>query len=547
MRKMPASLSALGSSSGLRRVLLAYLLSGIVETATWLAIVLYAYARGGPSLAGLVVVGQVLPAAFVAPLLAGLGDRMTRGAALVLAYAFLTVATAVTLIALVVNAPVLVVVAGATLCTIGHAVARPNHFAVLPQLARSPEQLVSANALSTIADGIALFAGPLAAGFGAALVGPWLVFAAGVAVLVITALLCLGLGLAAPVTTDGGGAAALRQAFEGVGALWGDWPALALLAILTSGFVVIGAMDVLAVTFSEVVLGQGEAGAGGTLSGVGIGVLVGGVVAGVLALRRRLAPVVLIGGLLMGAAVTSVSLLTHVGTTATALAVSGLGGAVLLVAGRTLLQRTSDERLLARIFAVQESASLVGMAVGAAVAPVLIERTSPADAFVPFGAATAIVALAGYLLIRQLDARAVLRPAEAALLRRVAFLAVLPPYDLERLARHAAWVDCASGDVVIRQGDPGTTFFVVGAGTFAVTVGDGNEVAELGPGDGFGEVALMQAVARTATVTARTRGRLLAIRDEEFLAAVTGSVDGHALAVEVSRAHVARDVRPRDR
>ncbi|MBK9737946.1 MAG: cyclic nucleotide-binding domain-containing protein [Actinobacteria bacterium] len=108
-------------------------------------------------------------------------------------------------------------------------------------------------------------------------------------------------------------------------------------------------------------------------------------------------------------------------------------------------------------------------------------------------------------------------------------------------------MDCASGDVVIRQGDPKTTFFVIGAGTFAVTVGDGNEVAELGPGDGFGEVALMQAVARTATVTARTRGRLLAIRDEEFLAAVTGSVDGHALAVEVSRAHVARDVRPRDR
>lgn len=541
MQRLPATLAAIGSRGGLRRVLLAYAVSGLVEFSTWVAIILYAYAQGGPRLVGLVTVAQVLPAAIVSPLLAGVGDRMTRGTALVLVYALMTSATALTLVALVVGAPVPVVVAGAALCTIAHASARPIHFAVLPQLSRTPEQLVSGNALSSISDGFAMFLGPAVAGVAAALVGPWLVFAVGTVLAVLAAALCLALGLAPPAVVAGAEPSALREAMEGVAALWRDLPALALLLIVTTGFVVIGAMDVLAVTFSERVLGQGDAGAGAILSGIGIGALVGGAVAGVVAMRRSLAPVVLLGGVLMGSAVAAISLLSAIGPTVVALTVSGLGGAILMVGGRTLLQRTSDERLLARIFGVQESASLIGVALGAAVAPILIERTSPAGAFVPFGLGTVGVAAIGFLLVRRLDARAVLRPAEVALLRRVPFLSVLPQYELERLAQHATWMDVEAGADVVRQGEPGDLFYVVASGEFAVIVDGLPRPDTLGPGQGFGEVALMHAVARTAGVVARTPGRLLAVGSADFLAAVTGSPDGHKIALEVSGGHLGAD------
>ena len=125
-------------------------------------------------------------------------------------------------------------------------------------------------------------------------------------------------------------------------------------------------------------------------------------------------------------------------------------------------------------------------------------------------------------------------PREVALLRRVPFLAVLPEYDLERLARASTWVDVSAGEEVIRQGDAGDRFYVIESGEFAVTVDAAPRPGLLAAGDSFGEVALLRAVPRTATVRARTVALLLAVESSAFLAAVTGSVDGQAIAAEIS-------------
>jgi CRP-like cAMP-binding protein len=53
--------------------------------------------------------------------------------------------------------------------------------------------------------------------------------------------------------------------------------------------------------------------------------------------------------------------------------------------------------------------------------------------------------------------------------------------------------------------------------------------------------ALLYAIPRTATVTSRTSARLLSLSGDDFLAAVTGSPDGRAIADEVTRAHLLRD------
>jgi MFS family permease len=541
MAQVPATLSVLRTRGGLRRMLIAYGVYDLVDMAIWIAIIFYAYDVGGVSLVGIVAVVQLLPAAFIGPLLVGLGDRLPRGTTLVLSHAGVAVATFATTIAILASAPVPVVVTCSALATIAVAVVRPFHFASIPMLSRTPADLVSANSLSSMADGFSMFLGPVAAGIGAALAGPALVLSVSSVLAVVATLLCLGLRLGPAAPFDAAEAPSWRAAFGGLGTLWRDWGALALLLVLTTRFVLGGATDVLGVAYSDEVLGLGESGAGLIIGAIGIGGILGGAIAGSLALRNRLAPVLVAGGVVQGVAFAAVVLIVVLAPAMVALAVSGMAAAVMMVAGRTLLQRTSDEAMLARVFAVQEGTSLLGVAVGAIIAPVLIDRLSPAAAFVPFGVAAALLTLACFPLLRRLDVRAVLRPHESALLRSIPFLDALPTYELEQLSRRAEWLDAPAGQVVITQGDVGDRFYVIAEGQFAVSIDGVRRPGELGPGMGFGEIALLHAVPRTATVTADTNGRLLTVLGDDFLAAVTGSPDGHAVAREVSRAHLERD------
>jgi CRP-like cAMP-binding protein len=83
-------------------------------------------------------------------------------------------------------------------------------------------------------------------------------------------------------------------------------------------------------------------------------------------------------------------------------------------------------------------------------------------------------------------------------------------------------VDFAAGDTVIRQGDGGEHFYVVESGRLEVAV-DGQPRPPLGPGDSFGEIAMMRDVPRTASIFAATASRLWALDRGTFLAAITGS------------------------
>jgi MFS family permease len=312
--------------------------------------------------------------------------------------------------------------------------------------------------------------------------------------------------------------------------------------VLAINFVIAGALDVLGVSFASSVLGLEQSGAGLLIGAIGLGGLVGALAAGSVSHRRLLTPVVIGGGLLEGLAFAAVSPFDMLLPAMGAIALSGVGGALLMVSGRTLLQRATDDRVLARVFAVQESVSLLGVALGAAIAPALIDGFSASGAFLPLGMAAALLTLAGAVLIRRLDARTILLPEELSLLQGISFLSVLPTYELERLARNARWIDVTAGSAVVRQGDFGDAFLVIGSGEFSVEVDGLLRPGVLGRGDGFGEIALLHSVPRTATVGSITAGRLLVISSADFLAAVTGSEDGHKIAAEVAAAHRARDL-----
>ncbi len=545
MGRSPAAVVALSSRIGLRRVLAAYALYDFVEYFVWLAVILWAFDVGDAYLAGFAALVQLVPAALLAPALASVGDRVPRGTALVVAHAAVGVTCAVTLTALAVSAPIPVVIAASTTVTIAMALVRPIHFAALPQLSATPDELVSANSLSSVADGTFRFLGPVAAGAVVAVWGYWEVFAIASVLSFSASGLCVLLRLGRPARGSDREVGGLRAALGGLVSLRGDAGALALLLVMTVDFVLAGALDLIGVAYAGEVLGIEATGAGLLVGSVGIGGLVGAVMGASLSRGRRLARVIVTGGVVEGLAFAAVALFSSLTPAMVVLAIAGTGGAVMLVSGRTLLQRAIDDRVLTRVFAIQESTTLIGTAVGAMAAPFLITRFSAAGAFVPLGLGCALVALSGVVLIRRVDARAVYRPQETALLREVAFLAALPEYDIERLAKQAHWEVVLPGAVVVRQGDPGRLFYVIADGTVTITVDGVVRPAVLGPGDCFGEIALLRSVPRTATITALTSARLLVVESSDFLAAVTGSVDGHAAAAEVAALHLARDLRSR--
>jgi CRP-like cAMP-binding protein len=112
-------------------------------------------------------------------------------------------------------------------------------------------------------------------------------------------------------------------------------------------------------------------------------------------------------------------------------------------------------------------------------------------------------------------------------LERVAMISPLPRLGLERLARRAVPVTLEDGEVAVRQGDRPDRYAVVAHGEVAVEQ-DGREVRVLGPGDGFGEVALLGGQHRTATVVSRGRSEVLWLDGRDFVAAVTGHREADA-------------------
>lgn len=128
----------------------------------------------------------------------------------------------------------------------------------------------------------------------------------------------------------------------------------------------------------------------------------------------------------------------------------------------------------------------------------------------------AFTLLQGQLQADQLAA--VLR--NSAALKKSSFFGALPAERLSSLAFQLTRRTVQAGQTLITRGEAGAECFLVAQGRFEVLSEGGTPVATLGPGDHFGEVALLRDVPRTATVRAAEEGVVLALTRDEFLAAV---------------------------
>lgn len=94
-------------------------------------------------------------------------------------------------------------------------------------------------------------------------------------------------------------------------------------------------------------------------------------------------------------------------------------------------------------------------------------------------------------------------PAPHELLRRVPLFAELDDRHLQQLSDEFSRRTFSAGEVIAAEGEGGRTFFVIEEGDATVSVG-GRDVGTLGPGDAFGEIALIDRDPRSASVTAAT-------------------------------------------
>jgi hypothetical protein len=212
--------------------------------------------------------------------------------------------------------------------------------------------------------------------------------------------------------------------------------------------------------------------------------------------------------------------------------VLGVGSVFCQVNGVTLLQRSAENEVMGRVFAVFESMLLGGLAIGSIATPGLVSWLGLKTTLIAVAAFVPVLVLWLWPSLRRIDAEAVIAEEPLELLRRIEIFAQLPEPVLERLAAAATPISVAADGVVVSRGEVGNHFYAIAAGKAGVELDDGT-TRELGPGDFFGEIALLRDVPRTATVRALEPLRLFALERDEFLTAVTGHAPTLATAETV--------------
>ena len=221
---------------------------------------------------------------------------------------------------------------------------------------------------------------------------------------------------------------------------------------------------------------------------------------------------------------------------------SGIGKSVFDVAGKTMLQRVAPEATLTRIFGVLEGVTMAALALGTLAAPVLVQLVGAPGALVVSAALVPIATLLLRGALARADATGVVHEEELALIRAIPMFAPLRVTVLERLAQELDHLHVHAGADVIREGERGDHFYLNGDDLCAVLIG-GQAVNTIGAGDGFGEIALLNDIPRTATVRAVTDLHLFVLAREPFLEAVTGQPRSRAAAQALVDEHLAADQR----
>jgi MFS family permease len=504
-------------------ILRAELAWGALISAEWahfVALGVFAYDHGGPRAVGVAGLLRLLPAAAIAPFASSLGDRFRRERFL---FALALVGAAglgVSATGALLDERVVVFVAGSVV-GVCSTLFRPALVALLPSLARTARELIAANGATSTIESLGTLVGPLAAGVLVAFADVEVVFMVAAAALLLAALALLRIAVEGRVATSGSRARAeVWHGFKAIGEVPG---ARLLVGLIASQTFVRGCLNVLIVVTAYQVLDRGATEVGYLTAAIGAGGLLGAV--GAISLRgERLAPPFAWAIVFWGLPIMLIAPLSRAVPIIVLLAVVGAANSVVDVSGFTLLQRTVPDEVLTRVLGVTWGLAMGTAAIGSFVAPAVLDLIGLRSSFLVVGAILPVLILLTHRRLLEIDTEVAPAP-QLALIEDVSLFAPLSLVAKERIALHLVEVDVAAGDVIIRSGDVGDRFYVVGTGE--LTIDAGTRIVPAGPGDFFGEIALLRDMPRTATVQATTVARLYALDREHFLAAVTGHEQAH--------------------
>jgi hypothetical protein len=288
------------------------------------------------------------------------------------------------------------------------------------------------------------------------------------------------------------------------------------------------------VLFAEARL-DGGGGAAGLLGvGMGLGAIVGAVGAAGLIGRPRIASYLISSAALFALTFIVLSGVELLVIGMVLFACFGLGESLLRVTSSVGTQRLAPDAFLARIFGVVEGLEMAAMALGSIAVSMVVQAMGLGPALVTMGSVVALTMW--WTTLRFSRAGGDVPPPPAELIDRLLHDDVfqhLPGLALARLAGRVREERVESGTPVITEGEIGDRYYLITSGRVTVSVA-GEFVREMGPGQAFGEIALLRDLPRTATVTTTMPSALLVVEREDFLGAVTGHPRTLAAATDVA-------------
>jgi len=511
----------------LRRLVLSFGLYSVAEQATWLAVTVFAFLRGGVGEAGVVAFVQLAPGLVLTPLLSTTADRYRADVVLCVGYAVQAMLMGATGAAMLTDAPGALVYALATAVAVTISLSRPAIGAVLPVASPTPIRLAAARVSLGVSDNLGALAGPAVAALLLTLDdGPAVVFLVMGATMIVATALAAGLGLdrslVAPLD-ENAVASPWRSVIAGFEALRADHSLGVIVAVTTLAGYMLGVCDMLFVAVADHVLDGSTSGAGWFAAGFGLGCTLGAVAVVSIVLRVRLLGPLALALAIAGLAIASLAAMTVGATITIAFAAAGAGNAIAEITGSTLVARFAAPEVLGRVYGVMEGLRIMAIALGSVAVSAVVGWMGLRWGIVVLGLAVPVLLLPAAGAVRRVDAETPARdPLLLRLLTTNPIFAHLPPPALEQLISAADTDEAADGAEVVRQGERGDSYFLIAQGEATVSV-DGRPVRTLGPGDGFGEIALVRDVPRTATVIAAGALTMYRLQRADFLAALGGT------------------------
>jgi len=540
------SLATVFRNPGLRRVNLAFAGSSIGDWAYVTAITVWAYGVGGVVVVGVWGTVRLALMAIVGPFTATLADRYPRK--MVMIGCDLTRGAIVLINSVLIwrGAPPLMVFVLASIAAIVATPFRPAVAALVPSLADSPEELTASNGATSTIESVAIFVGPALGGMlltitSVPVVGlfdvlTFLWSAALISRIVVTHGDRVGVGAAAAdddpdvARTIAPADVAdkedfLTEVLAGFRTIFASRDLTMISLVYCAQTVVAGASAVFGISIAVEFTTFGASGVGYIDSAFGVGAILGGFVAIGRATARKLATDFGVGVVFWALPLLLVAIWPQTAAALLAMAIIGFANPIVDVNASTILQRLTPDAVLGRVFGALDTGLTAGMALGSVLMPLLIHVVGLRWSLAILGVGVAAVVLPAFPQFRRLD-RILGAPEGLVLLRTMPIFAPLEPKRLEAIAQHLGRLDVPAGEVVIREGDEGDRFYIVESGRTTATHA-GQVLSSQGPGDPFGEIALLRDVPRTATVTADQDSVLLYLDRDTFLAAVRGD-DGVA-------------------